>query len=220
MKKTIILGCTVYAKLLRYTMEHDANIETDAYCLSSEYIKDPEFDGRPVIPFEMLNERYGRGNFRILIAVGYRGMNIGRERLFHQCTELDYEIASFTESTARIKTESVGRGNIILGNSCLQPFSQIGDGNLLCDTIIGHDSILGSFNYLAPHSTIGGVGKIGNNCFIGIGASIGDHVSIGDYTLIGAGAVLSQSVEPNSIVAAPKMRIKQGRPELLGGLFK
>lgn len=220
MKKTIICGCTVFSRHLRYTMEHDAKIDIASYCVSSEYMKEKEFDGRPIVPFEKLNDIFGKDNFRVLITVGYRGMNTGREKVFYQCEELRYEIASFIESTARVDAEYIGRGNIILGNSCLQPFSRIGDGNLMCDALVGHGSTVENFNYLAPRCTVAGLTKIGNNCFIGIGACIGDNISVGDYTLIGAGTTLTKSIDSNSVVAAPIVRVKKGRPEILGGIFK
>jgi len=220
MKKTIICGCTVFSRHLRYTLEHDANIKIASYCISVEYMKEQEFDGHSIVPFEELNDIFGKENFRVLITVGYRGMNEGRKKIFHQCEELGYEVASFVESTARVDAEYIGRGNIILGNSCLQPFSRIGDGNLMCDALVGHGSSVGNFNYIAPRCTIAGHTRIGNNCFIGVGACVCDNISVGDYSLIGAGTTLTRSIDSNSVVAAPKVRVKEGRPEILGGIFK
>lgn len=220
MKKMIICGCTIFSRHLCYTMEKDANIVTAAYCVSSEYMKEKEFDGRPVVLFENLNQIFGENNFQVLITVGYSTMNEGRKKLFHRCDELGYEIASFVESRATVDTERIGRGNIIIGDSCLQPFSQIGDGNLLCDALIGHGSSIGNFNYFAPRCTIAGCAKVGNNCFVGINACVGNYVAVGDYSLIGAGVTLTQSIEGNSVVGAPKMRVKRGRPEILGGMLK
>jgi len=215
----IIFGCTPYSKLLRYIMEHEARIRTTAYCLTEQYMDQQEFDGHTVVPFERLDEIYGKNNFQVLITVGYRGMNVGREKIFHQCETLGYEIASFIHPDVKIDAEQIGRGNIIMEDSRIYPFCRIGDGNILNGTVFGHESTMGNFNFMS-RCTTGGLAHIGNNCFIGIGACISDSVSVGDYCLIGAGTVISKSVGNNMLVTSPKVRTMRGDPEIIGSLFK
>lgn len=219
MKKLIIFGCTPYSKLLKYTMEHEAGIIAEAYTLSARYIQDEkQFDGLQIVPFEELDQTYGKDNFQVLITVGYRDMNAGREKVFRQCEELGYEIASFIHPSVKIDADSIGCGNIIMEGSRIYPFCKIGDGNIFNGAVIGHESVVGNFNFTA-RCTTGGLVSIGNNCFIGIGATIGDNTSIGNYSLVGAGTTLIKSVGDHTIVVSPKVRTMKSGPDILGSLF-
>lgn len=218
MKKRLIFGCTPYSKFVRYIMSTVSGIETDGYCLSASYLNIEEFDERPVVSFERLNEIYGPNQFEVLITVGYRGMNVGRESIFHQCERNGYQIASYIHPEAKVETQAIGRGNIIMDGTHLYPFCQIGDGNILNGIILGHESSMGNFNF-SSRCTTGGLVHIGNNCFLGIGACICDNVNIGNYNLIGAGAVISKSTKPNVAAVAPKPRLLQSSPDIIGSLF-
>lgn len=61
---------------------------------------------------------------------------------------------------------------------------------------IGSNTILGSKNFGSP--------KIGDNVYIGAGAKIIGNITIGDNCRIGANAVVTKSMEPNTVaVSAP-----------------
>lgn len=214
----LIFGCSPYAKYLRYVMEHDANIITDAYCMSQAYIKENEFDGRPIYPFEQLLSIYGQENFQILISVGYHNMNQGREKIFHQCDELGYEIASFIHPSVKIDAEFIGRGNIITEGSQLHPFSRLGNGNILNSMSLGHESKMGNFNFTSKCATAGCV-EIGNNCFIGIGCVIDDNVRIADFNLLGSGTVVTKDTKPYSLIVAAKNHVVKADIEFMDSLF-
>ena len=96
----------------------------------------------------------------------------------------------------------------------------------MIDVIIGDNSVL-SYNVSITHST-----TIGNHCYIAFGAMIGAYVNIADFAFIGiganiisgkvdmigynayvgAGALVTHSVEKNTVVAgspAKIIRVKQ-----------
>lgn len=219
MKKLLIFGCTSYSKLIRYTMSHFSGIEAEGYCLSAPYLNSREFDGLPVVPFERLDDLYGEGQFEVLITVGYRKMNVGREVIFRQCRNRGYQIASYIHPDAKVETQSIGQGNIIMDGTHLYPFCQIGDGNILNGLVLGHESSMGNFNFTA-RCTTGGLVHIGSNCFLGIGACICDNVVIADYNLIGAGAVISKNTKPSTAAVSPKARMLPNASDIMGELFK
>lgn len=221
MKKIIILGLTNVARILRYEMEKDAEIYTESYCLTSDYMKRyglPEsarFDDRPVVPFEHLNEIYGCGNFQVIIMVGYSNMNSGREELFQKCDKYGYEIGSYISPYARIDyqgkgdcTVRLGRGNIIFEGSRICPFTELGDGNIVIGATIEHNSKVGNFNWFARNFTTAGGVKIGNNNFFGVGASIRDKIIVGNYCLVGVGAGIEHNLEDCTLAQSTKVRAK------------
>lgn len=217
--KMVVFGTTPYSKLLRFTMEHEAGVETEAYCVTEEYLRESKFDDRPVVLFEQLDRLFGKNSFEVLLTIGYRGMNRGRERLFHECEERGYQIASFIHPSVKVDAERIGRGNIIMEGSRVFPFTTIGDCNIFNGAVIGHDNHIGSFNFTSNCSTSGLV-SIGNNCFIGNGAVLGDSISIGDCCLIGAGACVVKSLSANTAAFAPRIRTMKSDPEAMGSLFK
>ncbi len=217
-KKMILFGCSPFSRVLRYDLELDAGIPVAAYSMTEDYVKETTFDGLPVYSLETLDEVFGRDNFEVLNTVGYRGMNVGREKIFYLCEELGYEIASFIHPGAKVNTDAIGKGCIITEGSKVDRFSKIGMGNIMLAAHLSHDSIIGNFNYLTDTST-GGLVKIGNNCFIGQNSYLSDSISVGNYCLIGAGVTLTKSVGDNTLVTAPRVRTTVGKPEDIGNLF-
>lgn len=219
MKKLVIFGCTPYARLLRYTIEHDAQRPVAAYCLTRDYLTAPEFDGLPVLAFESLPQQFGADGFEVLITTGYKRMNTGREKIFRLCEENGYEIASFIHPSVKVDAEQLGRGNIIMEGSRLYPFTRLGDGNVLNGAVLGHETVMGNFNFTAKCST-GGLVQIGNNNFIGIGCCIVDNIRVGSYCLLGTATAISKNVEDHTVVMPAKNRTMQADIDAMSSLFQ
>ncbi len=219
MKKMILFGTTPHSRLLRYTMEHDAGIKVDAYCLTTDYMFETHFDELPIVDFYRLNELFGKNNFEVLLSIGYHNMNRNRQQFFNECRERQYSIASFIHPSVKVYSENIGYGNIIMGETTIGPFCQIGNGNYINRSLLSHDSVIGDFNYIAS-STVAGLVTIKNNCFLGVNSCVGDQVRIGAFCLIGAGATVIHDLEDCSGVMSPTARIIKSRPEILSRLLK
>lgn len=217
-KKLIIFGCSPFSRVLRCAIEKEADGKVEAYCMTEDYMNETSFDGLRVYPLETLDEVLGKDNFEVLNTVSYRGMNVGRERIFHLCEELGYEIASFIHPNTRVRTDKLGRGNILMENSGIGHFSEIGDGNILWGAYLSHDCVMGNFNFLTGCQS-GGLVQMGNNCFVGQNSFICDGISVGNFCLIGAGTTLTRSIEDNTLVMPPQMRMTKGTPEDMGAFF-
>lgn len=93
----------------------------------------------------------------------------------------------------------MGKGNIILGGSCLSCGIQLGDFNVLNGFVnIGHDVKIGSYNTFMPSVTISGETVIENNNFFGIGSTVIQQLKIGNGIRLGAGGVLMTKPKENS----------------------
>lgn len=216
----LILGGTAFARILRYQMESDG-LKVAGYCMSEDYKKKKgleEFDDHPVYGFESLNGLFGENGFRVYLAIGYSGMNKGREEFFCACEKRGYEIGSFIHTSVCTDTVQIGRGNIILSGSELGLFSKIGDGNIIWGASTAHDGEIGNFNYLTG-CVIGGETKIGNYCFVGMQAVTRDKIRIGNNCLLGMGVALNKSIPDNTVVMPPKQRFMRSNPEDMGALF-
>lgn len=74
---------------------------------------------------------------------------------------------------------------------------------------IGHDSIIGEFVEVCPNVSISGHCTISDLVFIGTGATILPNIKIGKSSIIGAGAVVTQNVPDNVLVAGVPATIKK-----------
>lgn len=116
-------------------------------------------------------------------------------------------------------TVSIGSGSVICAGTILTVDIEIGPHvhvNLACT--IGHDVKIGGFSTLAPGVHVSGNVNIGEGVSIGTGATIingdaGNPLLIGDGAVIAAGACVTKSVEPSSLVAGVPAVLKR-RPTL------
>jgi len=101
----------------------------------------------------------------------------------------------------------IGNGTIICSGVIATTNIKIGchvQINLSCT--IGHDVEIGNYTTLSPGVHISGNVVIGSGVFIGTGANIingssQSPITIGENSVIAAGACVTKSVEPNSMVA-------------------
>lgn len=207
MSNIIIFGTSAFSKLMKWYIENDTENCVIGFTLNAAYIKEKTFCQCPVYEFETLDKTFPDKNFEILITVGYSQMNGIREKVYYECKERGLNIGSFIHSTVTLYSYDIGEGNIILENVRIQPFSKIGNGNIIQHfTIISHEAEVGNFNYFAGNVHIAGLSKVGNRCFVGINGILQNGVELASYNLVGAGSCVSKNTEECMITAPNKNR--------------
>ena len=206
MKKDLVLyGNENFAKLIKWYIDNDDDRNIVAVTVEEEYITGTHFEGLPVIPFEKIQELYSPDDIEILIGIGYSKMNNVRKRIFEACKKKGYTIASYIHSSCILSDVQMQEGNIILEDTLIEPFVQIGAGNIIwCKISIAHNCKIGNFNTIAGMASLCGFSEINNNCFLGNGCIIRDKIKIADYTLVGASAYAASDTEAYNVVAANK----------------
>lgn len=211
-KYLLLYGNGSFAHLLKWYIDHDDPREIAAVTVEQQYITDPFFEEKKILPFEQIEEFYPPDETEILLGVGYSGMNTVRQKIFESCKEKGYSIAQYVHSSAILNDVHMGEGNIILEDTLVEPFVEIGMGNLIWYRIsIAHNVKIGDYNTIAGMASICGFTNIGNNCFIGNACVIRDKIEIADYTLVGAAAYVSKNTEQYSVIAAPKGIVLPGK---------
>ena len=194
MKKCIVFGGTYYSEMLGEYLETYSDIRVEAHTVHGAYVSGHEIVGKPVIPFEKIEEIYPIEEYSILVAIGPMEMNNLRKRVFQEIQEKGYVIESFIHPDAKVYTRDIGYGNIILENATIAPYVHIGNGNVIWNCCnISHHTQLGDFNFLAPSVVTGGRTCVGNNCFFGVNSTIIGGIEVADYTLVGAAAYLAKN---------------------------
>ncbi|GAB3026897.1 acetyltransferase [Oleiagrimonas citrea] len=157
------------------------------------------------IPVELLANLKPDEDFRFLVAIGAPD---ARRIAARSCREAGMRAARLVHPRAETSEHvELGLGTIICAGNILTTNISVGEHvhiNLACT--IGHDVRIGDFTTISPGCHISGHVHIGSNVFIGTGANIINGVSdapltIGDGAIVAAGACVTRSVEPDSMVA-------------------
>lgn len=217
--KLIIFGIGEQAEVASFLFEHDSKFEVEAFCVDKQYIKNSTFQGKPVVPFEEVQDFYSPEKYLGFVAVGYNMMNDLRRNKYNEFKNKGYELASYISSKATTWPGfECGDNALILEGNNIQPFVKIGSNvTLWSGNHIGHHSIIEDNVFMTSHVVVSGGVKIGKNSFIGVNATIRDHINIGDYSLIASGALLTKSTDNNGVyvgVPAKKKAISSHELEI------
>lgn len=100
-----------------------------------------------------------------------------------------------------LKYVQIGKGLYIQDGVILQSSVVVCDHvSIHMGSLIGHESSIGEFSFIAHGCNISGLVKIEDSVFIGAGSTILPRLRIGNNSIIGAGAVVISDVEPHSVV--------------------
>ena len=164
------------------------------------------------IPFLGSIENLSKLDKNVSIALG-----IGEPKIKNQIIELlknfDFEYPSLIHPNVHIQNDniSIGKGCIICANTIITCDINIGNFvtlNLSCT--VGHDTKIESYSSFMPSVNISGEVLVNEGVYVGTGAKIINQLQIGKYSIIGAGAVVSKSIEANSLaVGVPAKVIKK-----------
>lgn len=197
----VIFGNTEMAQLAHYYFTHDSKYTVAAFSVDSSYLKEPNFCGLPVIPFEEVSSRYSPKEYGFFVALAYSKLNAIRKEKFLAAKSLGYELVSFVSSHSTILNDGrIGDNCFIFEDNTIQPFVTIGNNvTLWSGNHIGHHSVIKDHTFIASHAVVSGSVVIGEQCFIGVNVTLRDHIRIGDRCVIGAGSLLLRDAEPDGV---------------------
>ena len=208
-KKLIIFGNEKMAQLVHFYFKHDTDYDIAGFTVDSAYIKDKEFLGLPVFPFEDIQNTHGPSDYEMFIAIGYKKLNTIRAGKYNEAKAKGYTLASYMcTKMSKWGDTVIGDNCFILENQVFQPDVTVGNNVYIWSgNHFGHDVVIGDHSYLASHIVVSGYVKIGSHCFIGINATLRDQVTIGNQCIIGAGALVTNNVKDGSVLveAATKL---------------
>lgn len=205
-KKLIIIGASTSAKIARFYFEKDTTYRVTAFSVQKEYLKNPTYEGLPVVALESLHQTHPPSEYECFVAIGYSKMNSIREHLYLEVKRMSYVLPNYISPQCTFLTsESIGDNNFILEDNTIQPFVSIGSNNVFWSgNHIGHDVKIGDHNFISSHVVISGYTEVENNCFLGVNSSLHDSIKIRNKTLIAAGAVISTDTNEEDVIVPAK----------------
>jgi len=203
MADVVIFGTSDFASLAHFYLRHDSPHEVAAFTVEREYMPDSgTFEGRPVVPFDEIVERFPPVRYAGFAPMSHFRMNGLRERIYSEFKSKGYELISYVSSRAtRFPGGEIGDNCFILEDNTIQPFCRIGsDVVLWSGNHVGHHSMLGDHAFVTSHVVISGHCVIGRNAFLGVNSTIRDGVTIGDHTYVGMAAAVLRDTPAKAVV--------------------
>jgi len=203
-QKLVVFGSGDIAELADFYFRHDSDWEVVAFTVDAAYARADSAFGRPLVPFEQVQDAFAPDTHALFVAVSYAQLNGVRRRKVEEARAKGYRLASYVSSRATVFPGLLHGDNcFILEDNTIQPFVRIGDNvTLWSGNHIGHHSVIGDHSFIASHVVVSGGVRVGQQCFIGVNATLRDHVTIGDRCVIGAGALIAGSAEAEGVYAA------------------
>ena len=204
-QQIIIFGTGEIAELADFYFTHDSQLEVVGFTVDGAYMKQAEFRGRTVLPFEQIGEQFPPERCGLFVAVSYAKLNAIRAEKVAAARVRGYRLVSYLSSRATVFPGFEPKENcFILEDNTIQPFASIGANvTLWSGNHIGHHSIIEDDVFLASQVVVSGGVRIGQGSFVGVNVTIRDHVIIGRKCVLGAGALVLED-QPDFSVVAPR----------------
>uniref|UniRef100_UPI00404742EC acetyltransferase n=1 Tax=Roseivirga sp. TaxID=1964215 RepID=UPI00404742EC len=203
-KKLVIFGNSDIAQIANYYFEIDSDYEVVGFTVDKEYCTAKEFEGKPLVPFENIEDNYSVHGVEIFIAVSYAKMNRVRAQKYREAKAKGYRIASYISSKCSYLSQfPPGENAFIFEDNTIQPFVKIKENvTLWSGNHIGHHSTIEADNFISSHVVISGHCHIKSYCFLGVNSTLAHKVTLEEGTLLGAGVIMSKSSEENGVYVA------------------
>jgi len=204
MKKVVIFGIGKFPEIIYMYLTRESNHDIVAFTIHKEYIKEKEFLGLPIIPFDDIEKTYPPEKFTIFVAIGYSDMNEKRAKIFKEAKSKGYTLLSYIHPSTKIWDEfKMGENCFIFENNTIQPFVELGNDVIIwSNNVISHHTIIKDHCFIVSHVAIAGNVTIEPYCFLGINATVRNRIKIAKKCVIGAGAVILEDTNEGEVYTA------------------
>jgi sugar O-acyltransferase (sialic acid O-acetyltransferase NeuD family) len=202
-RQIVVFGLGEIAELADFYFAHDSGYEVVGFTVDQSFLKQQEFRGRPVVPFEKVAEIWPPEHFGFFVSVGYSKLNAVRCEKASAARAKGYQLVSYLSSRATVFPGFELRENcFILEDNTIQPFATVGANvTLWSGNHIGHHSVIEDDVFIASHVVVSGGVRIGQGSFVGVNVTIRDRVKVGRRCVLGAGAILLSDAPDGSVYA-------------------
>jgi len=199
--KLIIVGGGETAEIAYEYFTYDSPFEVVAFTVDSQYRKQEELFGLPIVPFETVETRYDPKKFYAYAAASSTHLNRVRTRLYQVTKQKGYSLASYVSSEAFVwHNVEIGENCFIFENNVLQYHVKIGNNVMLWSgNHVGHRTVIHDNVFLSSHCVISGFCEIGEYCFLGVNSCFNDGVKVARDCVIGSGAVVIRDTDAQKV---------------------
>jgi sugar O-acyltransferase (sialic acid O-acetyltransferase NeuD family) len=209
----VLIGAGEFAQIACEYFEHDSDYDVVAFSVEREYLAQPALAGRPVVPYEALEQYYPAAYVDVYVAIPSSQLNRLRARFYLDVKRRGYRLASYVSTRAFVwRNAEIGENCFIFEGNVVQPFVSIGNNCILWSgNHVGHRSVVRDHVFVASHAVISGYCEIGESSFVGVNSTFNDHVKVAPDNVIGSGALVTQDTEPGRIYVGAPARALPGK---------
>ena len=209
MAKVVVFGHTEMARMTHFYLRHNSPHEVAAFTVDAARITDASLLGRPIVPFEDVQELYPPAEFRMAVPIAFSQVNKLRAAKYQEARAKGYGLISYVSSKAVTWPDlRTGDNCFIFENSVVGPYVTIGDDVVIAGSSIGHNSVIGDHCFLAAGSVVLGAVTIGAYSVLGANSTCRDGITIGSGCIIGAGVTMTNSARDGGVyVSRPAERL-------------
>lgn len=217
MAKVIVFGDGRWAALAHFYLTHDSHHEVVGFTVDGSRMRQKNLFGRPLTPFEEIQDRYSPDDFQMFLPISYKRMNHLRAEKYEAAKRMGYRLVSYVSS----KTETwpgftCGDNCFILEGNTIAPFVDIGNDLMMwCGGHIGHHSVIRDHVMMASHVVIAGMCTIEPYCFLGVNSTVRDETTLARGTLVGAGVTILEDTSEFEVYKAVQVEPAGIRSDML-----
>ncbi|MGD9638329.1 MAG: transferase [Alphaproteobacteria bacterium] len=199
MEKIVIFGNGKIAQIIYHFVKNTFDVV--AFTVDRAFLKEDVLENLPVIAFDEIEKHFAPNDYKMLIAVGYIGMNSVREKKYGEAKAKGYSFVNYIDSSVVWHSNvTIGENNIILDHASVQPFAKIGNSNIIWSgAVVAHGCNVEDNCWITSGVTIAGDSTIKSNCFLGINATIGHNITIERENFIGANVLISRNTKEKEV---------------------
>ena len=101
-QQIVVFGTGEIAELADFYFTHDFEFDVAAFTVDGAYLKQTEFRGRPVLPFEQICEKYPSEHYGFFVAVSYAKLNAVRAEKAAAALAKGYRLVSYLSRRATV----------------------------------------------------------------------------------------------------------------------
>jgi sugar O-acyltransferase (sialic acid O-acetyltransferase NeuD family) len=193
----VLVGAGEFAQIACEYFQHDSDYDVLAFSVERAYLAQPELAGRPVVPYETLEEHYPPDQVELFVAIPASQLNRLRRRFYLDAKRRGYRLASYVSSRAFVwRNAGIGENCFVFEGNVIQPFVRVGDDCVLWSgNHVGHRTVIEDHVFVSSHAVISGYCVIGEGSFIGVNSTFNDHVKVAPDNVIGAGALVTRDTD-------------------------
>jgi sugar O-acyltransferase (sialic acid O-acetyltransferase NeuD family) len=204
MSKVVLFGTGRGADVAHRFLARDTEHQVCGFAVDRRYVDRETFHDLPVVPFEKVQQRFPPDEYRMLILLGYQGMNALRAAKYSEAKNKGYSFISYTNSHFyRAEELHIGENCFILDNQSISLDVKIGNNVVMWSSNhIGDLTVIGDHVWLSSHVTIAAEVLVRPYCFVGVGATISNRLTLAEKTFVGANALVAWDTAENSVCLA------------------
>jgi sugar O-acyltransferase (sialic acid O-acetyltransferase NeuD family) len=209
-RPVIVFGTNGFATAFAELLREEGDLVPVAFSVDRAHASIATHAGLPVVPMDVLADRFAPHRHLAFAPLGYRGMMALRADVCVRLETLGFTLGTWISQRASVWSGlEPGPNTIVLPNASILPYASLGrDVTVRANVVVSHHCRIDDHVTIANGVVLGGQTRIGTRSWLGLGAVVRDDRTLAPRTFVGAGAVVVTDTEEDGVyVGVPARRM-------------